>query len=130
MVAVWATWGYFSMGTVRGWSSPGIPSLNQTLDFEMSHLHWRIPHHRIHLLRQTQIDVVRWPIPDGIRSRMHHARSTNIIGSFVDWHVLSWILGCLPILFMGGSFLLPESPVWLISKGRHQEAQRSQRDEY
>lgn len=50
---------------------------------------------------------------------------TYIIGSFVDWHVLSWILGCLPILFMGGSFLLPESPVWLISKGRHQEAQRS-----
>ena len=36
LVAIWGSWGYFSMGAVRGWSSPGIPSLNRTLDFEMS----------------------------------------------------------------------------------------------
>jgi hypothetical protein len=24
------------MGTVRGWGSPGLPSLNRTLDFEMN----------------------------------------------------------------------------------------------
>lgn len=35
IVAVWGSWGYFSMGSVRGWSSPGIPSLNRTIDFEV-----------------------------------------------------------------------------------------------
>lgn len=35
MAAVVGSWGYFCMGTVRGWGSPGLPSLNKTLDFEM-----------------------------------------------------------------------------------------------
>lgn len=35
MVAVVGSWGYFCMGTVRGWGSPALPSLNKTLDFEM-----------------------------------------------------------------------------------------------
>ncbi|KZS11507.1 Uncharacterized protein APZ42_024316 [Daphnia magna] len=35
MAAVVGSWGYFCMGTVRGWGSPGLPSLNRTLDFEM-----------------------------------------------------------------------------------------------
>ncbi|KAK4011374.1 hypothetical protein OUZ56_020488 [Daphnia magna] len=195
MVAVWATWGYFSMGTVRGWSSPGIPSLNRTLDFEMSSSDFQwissfpmlgamlgslfinkpmqyygrknalIGHYLIFIggflitgftyfgkhksmlyvgrflmgfaagctTPAAQIYVSECASPR-IRGRMGSLTAsslalgvwlTYIIGSFVDWHVLSWILGCLPILFMGGSFLLPESPVWLISKGRHQEAQRS-----
>ena len=36
MAAVVGSWGYFCMGTVRGWGSPGLPSLNRTLDFEMN----------------------------------------------------------------------------------------------
>lgn len=35
MAAVVGSWGYFCMGTSRGWGSPGLPSLNRTLDFEM-----------------------------------------------------------------------------------------------
>lgn len=35
MVAIVGSWGYLCMGTVRGWGSPGLPSLNRTLDFEM-----------------------------------------------------------------------------------------------
>ena len=36
MAAVVGSWGYFCMGTVRGWGSPGLPSLNKTLDFDMN----------------------------------------------------------------------------------------------
>jgi facilitated trehalose transporter len=36
MAAVVGSWGYLCMGTVRGWGSPGLPSLNKTLDFDMN----------------------------------------------------------------------------------------------
>lgn len=35
LVGVVGSWGYFCMGAVRAWSSPGIPSLNRTLNFDM-----------------------------------------------------------------------------------------------
>jgi facilitated trehalose transporter len=50
---------------------------------------------------------------------------TYIIGAFVDWYVLAWILGCLSILFLCGTVMMPESPVWLLSNGREEEARLS-----
>jgi hypothetical protein len=50
---------------------------------------------------------------------------TYIIGAFVDWYVLALFLGCLPILFLCGTVMMPESPVWLLSNGREEEARRS-----
>lgn len=140
MVTIWGSCGYFCMGSVRGWSSPAIPSLNRTVDFELSlsDLQWicnnfkdqfcsslttvklfffydsfvpvarscsrflihhqtngvlrpeegsdrpllclriRFSHHRIGKFRETQIHVVRWPIPDGFRRRIYHPRLSNL----------------------------------------------------
>lgn len=50
---------------------------------------------------------------------------TYIVGHFVEWHELAWVLGCLPILFLLGTALMPESPSWLIANGREQEARKS-----
>ncbi len=36
--------------------------------------------------------------------------------AFVDWYVLAWILGCLPIIFLSRTIMMPESPVWLLIK--------------
>ncbi len=36
MVAIVGSWGYFCMGTVRGWGSPGLPSMNKTRNFEIN----------------------------------------------------------------------------------------------
>lgn len=47
-------------------------------------------------------------------------------GAFLSWRTIAWMaIGyCLvPILFM--SLWAPESPVWLISKGRTQDALKS-----
>jgi hypothetical protein len=51
--------------------------------------------------------------------------SLTAFDAFVDWYVLALFLGCLPILFLCGTVMMPESPVWLLSNGREEEARRS-----
>ena len=50
---------------------------------------------------------------------------TYIVGSFVEWYVLAWVFGCLPVAFLLGTLFLPESPSWLLANGREQEARQS-----
>jgi hypothetical protein len=58
-----------------------------------------------------------------LNSRLGYLTASSF--AFVDWYVLAWILGCLPILFLCGTIMMPESPVWLLSNGREEEARRS-----
>nr|CAH0107513.1 unnamed protein product [Daphnia galeata] len=173
IVAVWGSWGYFSMGSVRGWSLPGIPSLNRTLDFvSSSDFQWissfpmigavlgslfinepmqyygrkkaLMGHYFIfisgflitgltyfgkHKSMLYTLDGSSWdsqldaPLPlakltecasPRIRGRLGSLTAsslalgiliTYIIGAFVDWYILAWILGCLPILFLCGTII-------------------------
>ena len=48
-----------------------------------------------------------------------------IIGSFVDWWVLAYVLGIFPFFLFAGMVFMPETPFWLLSKGREDEARKS-----
>ncbi len=50
---------------------------------------------------------------------------TYVIGAFVDWHVLAWILSSFPLILLVGMSFLPETPIWLLTHGRQDEARRS-----
>jgi len=50
---------------------------------------------------------------------------TYVIGAFVDWHILAWILSCFPLVLLVGMSFLPETPVWLLTHGRQDEARNS-----
>ncbi|XP_046457784.1 facilitated trehalose transporter Tret1-like isoform X2 [Daphnia pulex] len=195
MVTIWGSCGYFCMGSVRGWSSPAIPSLNRTVDFELSpsDLQWissfpllgavlgslfiikpmeyygrkkaLIGHYFVFVfgflitalasfgkhksmlyagrflmgfaagstIPVCQIYVSECASPK-IRGRLGSTTisamalgvwTTYIIGIFVDWHLLTWVFCCLPVLFLFGTMVMPESPSWLLSNNREQEARQS-----
>ncbi|KAK4011370.1 hypothetical protein OUZ56_020484 [Daphnia magna] len=195
VVAIWGSWGYFCMGSVRGRSSPGIPSQNRTMDFDMSpsDLQWissfpmlgailgslfinkpmeyygrkkalvghyivficgffisgfthfgehksmlyigrflmgiaagcTTPAAQIYVSECASPSLRGWMGSLTASSLVLGVWSTYVIGTFVEWHVLAWIFGCLPILFLCGTVVMPESPVWLLSHDREQEARRS-----
>ncbi|EFX87178.1 hypothetical protein DAPPUDRAFT_44016 [Daphnia pulex] len=188
MVTIWGSCGYFCMGSVRGWSSPAIPSLNRTVDFELSpsDLQWissfpllgavlgslfiikpmeyygrkkaLIGHYFVFVFgflitalasfgkHKSMLYAGRFlmgfaagsTIPvlrlSEIRGQLGSATisamalgvwTTYLIGIFVDWHVLTWVFCCLPVLFLFGTMVMPESPSWLLSNNREQEARQS-----
>lgn len=50
---------------------------------------------------------------------------TYVIGAFVPWNVLAWILSAFPALLFGAMYFMPETPTWLLSKNREEEARKS-----
>lgn len=48
-----------------------------------------------------------------------------VIGAFTEWDELAWILAAFPILLFGCMWFMPETPLWLLSKGREEEARKS-----
>jgi facilitated trehalose transporter len=50
---------------------------------------------------------------------------TYIIGAFVEWYVLALVFGTLPIVFLIWTWLMPETPVWLLTHGRDVDARQS-----
>ena len=48
-----------------------------------------------------------------------------IIGAFVQWYVLAWVFGVLPIVFLIWTILMPETPVWLLMHDREDQARQS-----
>lgn len=50
---------------------------------------------------------------------------TYVIGAFVPWNVLAWILSAFPALLFGAMYMMPETPTWLLSKNREEEAKKA-----
>lgn len=48
-----------------------------------------------------------------------------IIGAFVDWWILALILTIFPLMLLAGMIFMPETPIWLISHKREDEARSS-----
>lgn len=44
-------------------------------------------------------------------------------GAFLDWRYLALLGASLPIPFLISTFLIPESPLWFVSRGKDQDAQ-------
>jgi facilitated trehalose transporter len=42
---------------------------------------------------------------------------TYIVGALLPWHYLSFFCAAFPVMLLIALFLLPESPVWLMSHG-------------
>ena len=49
----------------------------------------------------------------------------TVVGKYVTWKVLSGILLVFPTLMAVWMFFMPESPVFLVSKGRREDAKKS-----
>jgi facilitated trehalose transporter len=50
-----------------------------------------------------------------------------IIGAFVEWWELAFILSIFPMLLFTGMIFMPETPVWLISHNREDDAKKALR---
>lgn len=48
-----------------------------------------------------------------------------ILGTFFSWRTVALISCFLPLFTITALFFVPESPYWLLTKGRVEEAQRS-----
>lgn len=48
-----------------------------------------------------------------------------IIGAFVDWWVLAFILSAFPLMLFTGMIFMPETPIWLMTHGQEEEARKS-----
>ena len=48
-----------------------------------------------------------------------------IMGAWLPWNQLAWASAVFPALLLFVMIPLPESPVWLLSKGRNSDAQKA-----
>jgi hypothetical protein len=48
-----------------------------------------------------------------------------IIGAFVDWWILAFILSMFPMMLFTGMIFMPETPIWLISHNREDDAKKA-----
>jgi len=51
--------------------------------------------------------------------------SAYIVGSFVEWNVLAWILAGFPASLLVAMLFMPETPAWLLANGREEQARKS-----
>lgn len=49
------------------------------------------------------------------------------VGPYVSYHMLALVSGCVPVLFAVLFFFMPESPHWLLQRGRREDARQSLR---
>lgn len=50
-----------------------------------------------------------------------------IFGAFCEWQNLAWIFGCVPVIFLVWTAMMPETPIWLLTHGKEEEAKKALR---
>nr|CAD7424470.1 unnamed protein product [Timema monikensis] len=50
-----------------------------------------------------------------------------IVGSYVPYHIFNYVCFSVPVLYLTAFFFMPESPVYLMSRGRIEDARKSLR---
>ena len=50
---------------------------------------------------------------------------TYIIGAFVEWYSLSWIMSTFPLVLLVGMIFMPETPAWLLANNQEDEARKA-----
>ena len=48
-----------------------------------------------------------------------------IIGAFVEWYVHAWVFSALPVVFFFWTLFMPETPIWLLTHGKEDQARQS-----
>ncbi len=48
-----------------------------------------------------------------------------IIGAFVDWWILAFVMAIFPLFLFTGMIFMPETPIWLIAHKQEEEARKS-----
>lgn len=51
--------------------------------------------------------------------------TTYVIGAFVEWNVLAFIIGSFPFVLLVGMIFMPETPGWLLAHNQEEEAKKS-----
>jgi hypothetical protein len=48
-----------------------------------------------------------------------------LLGAFMPWHILAYVCSAVPLLTFIGVLFSPESPVWLATNGKTEEAEKA-----
>ena len=50
---------------------------------------------------------------------------TYVVGAYLPWNLLSYFCSGFPVLLLISVSMMPESPAWLLTHGRDEEAKES-----
>jgi SP family facilitated glucose transporter-like MFS transporter 8 len=88
------------------------------------HTHAYTPNHQCTCV-QVVLDEISEPRITAILGHSLGILLVCVLGSLLDWKVVSAVSTAFPVLSLVAFILLPESPVWLVKRNRIEEAEKA-----